>query len=251
MKKKLALSLAVVALLSALTTNAYANDQLISSNPQSTAAQEETVEAAEETTDGAEAVTKKLAVVTVDGKELVPVTSSVCDLLPNVNLTCLYDFDEESELSVAFDEETPSKKLSIYTALEAPVVVDTFAVKIDGEKGDVIGINVYATNDTMLEDWYRLKVENPAEDKDGFKVFSVKEFVRKFRYYKFEFVVLTGNGFSLSELALYCDEGENVHVEYKTDGEVEEGSEPEKIVAEEKTEEAIPLFDTFGIRFAN
>lgn len=94
------------------------------------------------------------------------------------------------------------------------------------EPGTVVGINIYATNDNTLTDWYQLKVNNPAEDKDGFKVFTVKDYVRKFSYFRFEFVILTGNSFSLSEAALYCDEGEATVVKYTSDGEVEEGTTP-------------------------
>lgn len=200
---------------------------------------EATEEATEETAvdESAEAPAYTPAYVTIDGKEKVTVTSSVCDLLPDVSLDCIFDSIDESNMTVAFDDETPSKRINVYASVAGPVVADTFAFRIDAEKGTVVGINIYATNDNTLTDWYQLKVNNPAEDKDGFKVFTVKDYVRKFSYFRFEFVILTGNSFSLSEAALYCDEGEATVVKYTSDGEVEEGSAPDSVTYSTKKEE--------------
>ena len=200
---------------------------------------EATEEATEETAvdESAEAPAYTPAYVTIDGKEKVTVTSSVCDLLPDVSLDCIFDSIDESNMTVAFDDETPVKAINVYASVAGPVVADTFAFRIDAEEGTVVGINIYATNDNTLTDWYQLKVNNPAEDKDGFKVFTVKDYVRKFSYFRFEFVILTGNSFSLSEAALYCDEGEATVVKYTSDGEVEEGSAPDSVTYSTKKEE--------------
>ena len=200
---------------------------------------EATEEATEETAvdESAEAPTYTPAYVAIDGKEKVTVTSSVCDLLPDVSLDCIFDSIDESNMTVAFDNETPSKRINVYASVAGPVVADTFAFRIDAEEGTVVGINIYATNDNTLTDWYQLKVNNPAEDKDGFKVFTVKDYVRKFSYFRFEFVILTGNSFSLSEAALYCDEGEATVVKYTSDGEVEEGTTPDSVTYSTKKEE--------------
>lgn len=200
---------------------------------------EATEEATEETAvdESAEAPAYTPAYVAIDGKEKVTVTSSVSDLLPDVSLDCIFDSIDESNMTVAFDDETPSKRINVYASVAGPVVADTFAFRIDAEKGTVVGINIYATNDNTLTDWYQLKVNNPAEDKDGFKVFTVKDYVRKFSYFRFEFVILTGNSFSLSEAALYCDEGEATVVKYTSDGEVEEGSAPDSVTYSTKKEE--------------
>ena len=201
-------------------------------------AEAETTEAAAETTDeSAEAPAYTPAYVAIDGKEKVTVTSSVCDLLPDVSLDCIFDSVDESKMTVAFDDETPTKAINVYASVAGPVVADTFAFRMDMEPGTVVGINLYATNDNTLTDWYQLKVNNPAEDKDGFKVFTVKDYVRKFSYFRFEFVILTGNSFSLSEAALYCDEGEATVVKYTSDGEVEEGTTPDSVTYSTKKEE--------------
>lgn len=206
-------------------------------------AEAEVAEATEETAvdESAEAPAYTPAYVAIDGKEKVTVTSSVCDLLPDVSLDCIFDSIDESNMTVAFDDETPSKRINVYASVAGPVVADTFAFRIDAEKGTVVGINIYATNDNTLTDWYQLKVNNPAEDKDGFKVFTVKDYVRKFSYFRFEFVILTGNSFSLSEAALYCDEGEATVVKYTSDGEVEEGSAPDSVTYSTKKEENIVI----------
>lgn len=200
---------------------------------------EATEEATEETAvdESAEAPAYTPAYVAIDGKEKVTVTSSVCDLLPDVSLDCIFDSIDESNMTVAFDDETPVKVINVYASVAGPVVADTFAFRMDMEPGTVVGINIYATNDNTLTDWYQLKVNNPAEDKDGFKVFTVKDYVRKFSYFRFEFVILTGNSFSLSEAALYCDEGEATVVKYTSDGEVEEGSAPDSVTYSTKKEE--------------
>ncbi len=202
-------------------------------------AEAEVAEATEETAvdESAEAPAYTPAYVAIDGKEKVTVTSSVCDLLPDVSLDCIFDSIDESNMTVAFDDETPVKAINVYASVAGPVVADTFAFRIDAEEGTVVGINIYATNDNTLTDWYQLKVNNPAEDKDGFKVFTVKDYVRKFSYFRFEFVILTGNSFSLSEAALYCDEGEATVVKYTSDGEVEEGSAPDSVTYSTKKEE--------------
>ena len=202
-------------------------------------AEAEVAEATEETAvdESAEAPAYTPAYVAIDGKEKVTVTSSVCDLLPDVSLDCIFDSIDESNMTVAFDDETPVKAINVYASVAGPVVADTFAFRMDMEPGTVVGINIYATNDNTLTDWYQLKVKNPAEDKDGFKVFTVKDYVRKFSYFRFEFVILTGNSFSLSEAALYCDEGEATVVKYTSDGEVEEGSAPDSVTYSTKKEE--------------
>ena len=202
-------------------------------------AEAEVAEATEETAvdESAEAPAYTPAYVAIDGKEKVTVTSSVSDLLPDVSLDCIFDSIDESNMTVAFDDETPSKRINVYASVAGPVVADTFAFRMDMEPGTVVGINIYATNDNTLTDWYQLKVNNPAEDKDGFKVFTVKDYVRKFSYFRFEFVILTGNSFSLSEAALYCDEGEATVVKYTSDGEVEEGSAPDSVTYSTKKEE--------------
>ena len=200
--------------------------------------EEATEEATEETAvdESAEAPAYTPAYVAIDGKEKVTVTSSVCDLLPDVSLDCIFDSIDESNMTVAFDDETPVKAINVYASVAGPVVADTFAFRMDMEPGTVVGINIYATNDNTLTDWYQLKVNNPAEDKDGFKVFTVKDYVRKFSYFRFEFVILTGNSFSLSEAALYCDEGEATVVKYTSDGEVEEGTTPDSVTYSTKKE---------------
>lgn len=202
-------------------------------------AEAEVAEATEETAvdESAEAPAYTPAYVAIDGKEKVTVTSSVCDLLPDVSLDCIFDSIDESNMTVAFDDETPVKAINVYASVAGPVVADTFAFRMDMEPGTVVGINIYATNDNTLTDWYQLKVNNPAEDKDGFKVFTVKDYVRKFSYFRFEFVILTGNSFSLSEAALYCDEGEATVVKYTSDGEVEEGTTPDSVTYSTKKEE--------------
>lgn len=241
MKNSLKWTAAFLAACMLLSVGAMAED--VADETTEPTAEAEVAEATEEATEetavdeSAEAPAYTPAYVAIDGKEKVTVTSSVCDLLPDVSLDCIFDSIDESNMTVAFDDETPSKRINVYASVAGPVVADTFAFRINAEKGTVVGINIYATNDNTLTDWYQLKVNNPAEDKDGFKVFTVKDYVRKFSYFRFEFVILTGNSFSLSEAALYCDEGETTVVKYTSDGEVEEGTTPDSVTYSTKKEE--------------
>lgn len=241
MKNSLKWTAAFLAACMLLSVGAMAED--VADETTEPTAEAEVAEATEEATEetavdeSAEAPAYTPAYVAIDGKEKVTVTSSVCDLLPDVSLDCIFDSIDESNMTVAFDDETPVKAINVYASVAGPVVADTFAFRMDMEPGTVVGINIYATNDNTLTDWYQLKVNNPAEDKDGFKVFTVKDYVRKFSYFRFEFVILTGNSFSLSEAALYCDEGEATVVKYTSDGEVEEGSAPDSVTYSTKKEE--------------
>lgn len=241
MKNSLKWTAAFLAACMLLSVGAMAED--VADETTEPTAEAEVAEATEEATEetavdeSAEAPAYTPAYVAIDGKEKVTVTSSVCDLLPDVSLDCIFDSVDESKMTVAFDDETPVKAINVYASVAGPVVADTFAFRMDMEPGTVVGINIYATNDNTLTDWYQLKVNNPAEDKDGFKVFTVKDYVRKFSYFRFEFVILTGNSFSLSEAALYCDEGEATVVKYTSDGEVEEGSAPDSVTYSTKKEE--------------
>lgn len=225
--KKIKWLSAFLAACALLAVSSAADDNLISPNLIS-----ENEEAAEEIV---EEVALTTVNVSLDGKDKVTVTSSVCDLLPEVSLSALYDSTAESMVSVTFDEET-TKTLNIYAAVAGPVVADKFAFYIDGEAGTVVGINVYATNDSTLTDWYQLTAVNPVEEKDGFRVLSVKDYARKFSYFRFEFTVLLGNSFSLSEIALYCDKGEATVVKYTSDGEVEAGTTPDSVTYSVKEE---------------
>lgn len=194
-----------------------------------------------------------IAATVVEGKERVAVTSSVSDFGAEYDMGDIFDCDASTALKFSFDEED-EKAVNVYTAISGRAVVDTFAVMVGGESGTVVAVNVYGTNDSTLNDWYQLQVINPAVEQDGFKVFEVKEFARKYAYYRFEFILLSGEYFTLSELALYCDEGKAVVTKYISDGEVEEGTTPASVdvaIAASSVEkkEAIPMFDIFGIRF--
>lgn len=188
----------------------------------------------------------------VEGKERVTVASSVSDLGAEYDISNIFDSDSSTGLMFSFGEENETKVVNIYTALSGRAVADTYALMVGGESGTVIAVNVYGTNDSTLSDWYQLQVVNPAVEQDGFKVFEVKEFARKYAYYRFEFVLLSGEYFTISELALYCDEGDSVVTKYVSDGEVEEGTSPASVevpLAPKSEKKAIPIFDVFGVRY--
>ncbi|MGN1408895.1 MAG: hypothetical protein ACI4XJ_01840 [Eubacteriales bacterium] len=193
---------------------------------------------------------ENIAATVVEGKERLAVTSAVSDYRTDCDMSAIFDCDSTTAAEFKFDEGE-EKAVNVYTALSGRAVSDTFALMIGGESGTVVAVNVYGTNDSTLDDWYQLKVINPAAEQDGFKVFEIKEFARKYAYYRFEFILLQGDYFTLSELALYCDEGEAVVTKYISDGEVEAGTTPASIdiPVSAPAKSSIPLFDVFGIRF--
>lgn len=117
MKNSLKWTAAFLAACMMLSVGAMAEDTADETAAEST---EETVEetaeeSVDETTDeeSAEGETETPAYtpayVAIDGKEKVTVTSSVCDLLPDVSLDCIFDSIDESNMTVAFDDEISRK----------------------------------------------------------------------------------------------------------------------------------------------
>lgn len=182
----------------------------------------------------------------VDGKENVAVTSADSDY--SFELTDIFDHDSSTTAKFEFAEDE-DKTVNIYTALANRTVADTFAVMIGGESGTVITINVYGSNDSTLKDWYQIPVLNPAEDKDGYKIFSLKEFARKYTYYRFEFTLQSGEYFTLSELSLLRDETDEVPLRYVSDGEVEPGTAPKLVPIPTETEKLSPFTGCPFLRF--
>lgn len=181
--------------------------------------------------------------LTVEGLEYAYVSSSILSdfdrIGKNENLSDIYDTDPSTGVSFTF-EEGQKKSVSLYTALYTPAVLDRFGVIIGGESGTLVAIKVFATNDNQKPDdeWYQLDVINPGEQKDGYNVFEVEDFVRKFRYYRFDFTVLQGEGFTLGELAILKEETDEAPLVYKTNGEVLPGETPELVPAYEVKKEA-------------
>ena len=190
----------------------------------------------------ADAAEENITPLTVEGLEYAYVSSSILSDFDRIgekeNLSNIYDMKLSTGISFTF-EKGQKKSVSLYTALSTPAVLDRFGVAIGGEKGTVVAIKVFATNDNQQPDdeWYQLDVINPAEDVDGYKVFEVADFVRKFRYYRFDFTVLQGEGFTLGELAILKEKTNEIPLVYKTNGEVLPGETPELVPAYEAKKE--------------
>ncbi len=123
-------------------------------------------------------------------------------------------------------------------ALQSPAVVDTFAVMLSTVPEDsIVNISVYASNDTLQEEWTPIKAEE-TEEQDGFKIYKLEKFARKFTYYRFEFSmpaeIQECDDLSIAELQLFGDKTPAMKYDI-SGGEVEPGTLPPLVpVTEEK-----------------
>ena len=92
---------------------------------------------------------------------------------------------------------------SLYTSVGVRDRVDLFAAKISGEHYTSIEVTVYASNDNA--EWVQLNVSQPMEQ-NGFQVFYMAGDGERYTFYRFDFKMIMGDSFTLSELALFKDD---------------------------------------------
>lgn len=220
-------------------------------------------------------VIEEVAPITVDGMERIIVTSSDSSIpgtSDKVDTTVFFDGKSSTGCTIGFieipapaldengepivdeayaDVEIATEKtLSIYTATRVPEALQTVAALLDGEVGTVLGVSVYATNDSLLMDWTQLTVINPVEKVDGYCVFEIAEEPVAYSFYRIDINLVEGNSFDLSELILFKNITDEPEYQYVSDGEVEAGETPELIevpTEEAEVEEEAPLFGLFGM----
>lgn len=206
---------------------------------------DDTVPAAE-----AEAATVAEPLV-LDGMTQVTVTSS--DTSIDVDAVNFYDAIAETKCKISFPADAETKVFSVYTATKVPEALTKFAAILDGEKGTILTINVYATNDSLLMDWTPLAFSAESLETE-YAIFALADNTTPYAFYRFDFTVELGDYFELAELALFKETTDAPEMKYDLGDVVEAGEIPALVpveeAAEEPAEEEKPLFSeipTFGL----
>lgn len=232
MMKKMKLTALALAMLAALSMNVYANE---AEQPAETAAEESAVPAE----------------IAFPGMLELNVTSSMSD--PDAPTFPLFDRLADTGLDVTVSEE--NRTFTVYASVGVRDFADRLAVQMAGEPYTTVEVTVYASNDD--ETWVQLDVTAPTEE-SGFYVFDILGCEERYTFWRIDFTVGMGDGFSLSEIALFKqDKGEPEYI-YDLGDSLEEGEIPELIPAESAEEPAeipakpfpyarIPLLMGFGM----
>ena len=204
--KKLKLTAAVLAVLAALSVNVYADEAL----PEAAETIEETVLTAE---------------ISFPGMQELNVNSSMSE--PDADTAVLFDSLAVTGLDLNVTEE--NRTFTVYTALGVRDYADLLAVQMAGEPYTTVEVAVYASNDD--ETWVQMDVTAPTEE-SGFYVFDILGCEEKYAFWRIDFTVDMGDGFSLAEIALFKqNRGEPEYI-YDLGDEVAEGELPELIPAD-------------------
>jgi len=170
----------------------------------------------------------------IDGMTQIEVTSSDSNL--DVNVANFYDALPDTKCTITFDAEAEAKIFSVYTATKVPEALANFAAIVDGEKGTVITIEVYGTNDSLLLDWTPLAFGPDSLDTE-YAIFGLADNTTPFAFYRFDFTLEFGDYFDIAELALFKVTTDAPEMQYALSEVVEEGEIPALVpVAEEEAE---------------
>lgn len=191
----------------------------------------------------------------LDGLTQVEVTSADTNL--GVDVANFFDSIAETKCKVTFPADAETKTFSIYTATKVPEAISDFAAIIEGEKGTVITIEVYATNDSLLLDWTPLVFSAESLETD-YAIFGLADNTTDYAFYRFDFTLEVGDYFEISELSLFEVTNDDPEMMYDIGDVVEEGEIPavvpvekdeaeaiEEVVEEETVVEDIPTFGLF------
>lgn len=171
----------------------------------------------------------------LDGLTQVEVTSSDTNI--DVDAANFYDSIADTKCKIAFDAETGTRTFSVYTATKVPEAISNFAAIIDGEKGTVITIEVYGTNESLLLDWTPLAFSAESLDSE-YAIFSLADSTTPYAFYRFDFTIDLGEYFELAELALFKVTTDGPEMKYDISDAVEEGEIPAVVPVEEVEETA-------------
>jgi hypothetical protein len=135
----------------------------------------------------------------LEGMTQMEVTSSDTSL--DADAGNFYDALPETKCTITFDADAEEKIFTVYTATKIPEDLAKFAAILDGEKGSVVTIEVYGTNDSLLLDWTPL-VFAPESLETEYAIFAMEEDSTRYAFYRFDFTLELGEYFDLAELAL-------------------------------------------------
>ena len=197
----------------------------------------------------AEAVTLAEPLV-LDGMTQVIVTSS--DTTLDADVSNFYDAIAETKCRITFPADAETKTFSVYTATKVPEALAKFAAIIDGEKGTVLTLNVYGTNDSLLMDWTPIALSAESLETE-YAIFALSDNTTAYAFYRFDITLEYGDYFDLAELALFKETTDAPEMKYDLGDVVEAGEIPALVPVEEAIEETAeeePLFSeipTFGL----
>ncbi len=211
--KKLKLTAMLLAMLAALSVNVYADDA---------ADVPETAEPAAEEID----ITAEISFP--DMLEL-NITSSMS--APDAPTQLLFDKLAVTGYDLTVSEE--SRTYTLYTALNVRDYADLLAVRMDGEPCTTVEVAVSASNDD--ETWVPFDVTSPTEE-NGFYVFDILGCEEKYAFWRIEFTVGMGDGFTLTELALFKQNKGEPEYKYDLGDSIEAGEIPDLIPVQESTQ---------------
>lgn len=193
---------------------------------------------AEDTVDAETEVMTIAEPLVLEGMTQVAVTSS--DTSIDVDTFNFYDAIAETKCKITFAEDAETKTFSVYTATKVPEALAKFAAIIDGEKGTILTINVFATNDSLLMDWTPLAFSAESLDTE-YAIFSLADNTTAYAFYRFDFTLDLGEYFELSELAIFKETTDAPEMMYDLGDVVEAGEIPALIPVKEAAEEDIVL----------
>lgn len=206
--KKLKLTAAVLAMLAALSVNVSAEEAAEPAAPETAA--EETVITAE---------------IAFPGMLELNVTSSMGD--PCTDTSLLFDHLALTGYDLQVSED--NRTFTVYASVGVRDYADLLAVQMEGEPYTTVEVAVYASNDD--ETWVQFDVTAPTEE-NGFYVFDLLGCEERYTFWRIDFTVGMGDGFTLTELALFKqDKGEPEYI-YDLGDSIEEGELPELIPAD-------------------
>lgn len=182
--------------------------------------------------------------LTIEGRTQVEVTTSASNL--DADVANFYDALPDTRCTITFDAAAEEKTFSVYTATRVPEAISDFAAMLDGVKGTVVTIEVYATNDSLLLDWTPLAF-TPENLETEYAIFAMTDNTTPYAFYRFDFTLEFGDYFDVAELALFKVTTDAPEMRYDLGEYVEEGEMPalvpveEAAEAEEAAEEAFEL----------
>lgn len=188
----------------------------------------------------------------IDGMTQVVVTTS--DASHDVDVSNFFDSVQETKCVITFDAAEETKTFSVYTATRVPEAISSFATILDGEKGTVVTIEAYGTNDSLLFDWDPLAIEVNSLDTE-YAIFSVNDNETAYAFYRFDFTLEIGEYFEIAELALYKVTTDEPEMIYDLGDSIEAGETPALIPIEEaaiadvdevEESEDVPTFGLFS-----
>ncbi|MBQ4354987.1 MAG: hypothetical protein IJC71_08850 [Clostridia bacterium] len=143
--------------------------------------------------------------------------------------------DKGNPIVPAAIEIADAKILSIYTATRVPEAVESFALHFD--RTGSLGIRIYATNDSLLEEWTQLTFDGAPYKVGEYDVFDIADEPQKYSFYRIDIEVLSGSTYAVNELILFKDASDTSYFYYESDGEVLPGETPELIEVPAPAEE--------------